>query len=168
MRQILFFVVLFVNVAVFAQPIELVKRTEIKFTPGLDLIIVLPEQGILQFNKVDKNLYNSVFYDFELNKKSEKKSEVNLTKRMSYLNTVLRDDGIHLYFSKQSYIGFFPKTKIDEILIDNKNKVELYQYKMKNYVKIMNINKIDGQNVFSGFEMYKPWGLKRVSKFAFA
>ena len=168
MRHVLFFVILSTFCSVFAQPIELVKKTEIKFTPGLDLIIVLPGQGILQFNKVDKNLYNSVIYDFELNKKSEKKSEVNLTKRMSYLNTVLRDDGIHLYFSKQSYMGFFPKSRVDEILIDNKNKVELFQYKMKNYVKIMNINKIDGQNVFSGFEMYKPWGLKRVSKFAFS
>ena len=167
MKHISFIVALLVNSILFAQPIELVRKSEIKFTPGLDLIIVLPGQGILQFNKLDKNLYNSVIYDFELNKKSEKKSEVNLTKRMSYLNTVLRDDGIHMYFSKQSYIGFFPKTKVDEILIDNKNKLELYHYKMKNFVKIMNINKIEGQNVFSGFEMYKPWGLKRVSKFAF-
>ncbi len=158
--------VLFVYGTLSAQNIKLVSKKTVAYTPGMDIINVIPKKGILQFNKLDKNLFNTVFYDFNLNQEFSKTNTLEISRKLDFMNSFYDEEGLKIYFNRKKYTGFVPKTWVDEIIIDVKSKkTKLNHYKFKNYVEITGVNKINNKNIFSGFEMYKPWGVKRFLKF---
>jgi len=149
----------------FAQSLKLVESKIIPYKSGFELIKVIPDKGILHFNSADKKSYNTTFYDFNLEQKYNKVSEFKLEKRIGYLTTTADEYGIHLYFLKSRYIGLHPKTKMNEIFIDNKtHKSVLYTYKIDNDIIVTGVNHINGKNIITGFEQFKPWGIKRILK----
>lgn len=161
-----YFSVLFFFGQLSAQNITLVNKRTISYTPGMDIINVIPEKGILQFNKLDKNLFNTVFYDFNLKQEFSKTNTLEISRKLDFMNSFYDNEGLKIYFNRKKYTGFVPKTWVDEIIIDTKTKkTKLNHYKFKNFVEITGVNRINNKNVFTGFEMYKPWGVKRVLKF---
>ena len=167
MKHIFLFVFISLFYSVFSQPIKLVSKTNLEDLQSVNSTIILPNKGILSFANIQNRVFLYTFYDFDLNKKSSSFIKGKFTKGASFLKAISSDDGIHVYYVKQDYSGLSIKTKVDEILINPMNEVKLFKYNLDNNVKILDINRIDGNNVFSGFEMYRPWNIRRVAKFTF-